>query len=75
MAHCVHSLVDDTEISNEDLDKLEDGLAYVYSVIGDDTILTAAEIKEALWYYYFDREETINWALGKIRSREEERRR
>lgn len=58
--------VDETEISNEDLDKLEDGLAYVYSVIGEDTILTATEIKEALWYYYFDREETINWALGKI---------
>ena len=42
----------------------------MYSVIGEDTILTAAEIKEALWYYYFDREETINWALGKIRSKE-----
>ncbi|KAF1796536.1 hypothetical protein FB192DRAFT_1404960 [Mucor lusitanicus] len=58
--------LDETEISNEDLDKLEDGLAYVYSVIGEDTILTASEIKEALWYYYFDREETINWALGKV---------
>ncbi|KAK4517031.1 uncharacterized protein ATC70_000359 [Mucor velutinosus] len=57
---------DETEISNEDLDKLEDGLAYVYSVIGEDTILTATEIKEALWYYYFDREETINWTLEKI---------
>ncbi|KAL9546519.1 hypothetical protein MBANPS3_006616 [Mucor bainieri] len=55
--------LDETEMSNEDLDKLEDGLAYVYSVIGEDTMLTASEIKEALWYYYFDREETINWAL------------
>lgn len=51
-------------MSNEDLDKLEEGLAHVYSVIGDDTFLTAKEIKEALWYYYFDREETIEWALG-----------
>ncbi|KAG2202155.1 hypothetical protein INT46_005793 [Mucor plumbeus] len=56
--------IDETEISNEDLDKLDDGLAYVYSIIGEDTILTAKEIKEALWYYYFDREETIDWALG-----------
>lgn len=64
--HCIRFVVDETEISNEDLDKLEDGLAYVYSVIGEDTILTASEIKEALWYYYFDREETINWALGKV---------
>lgn len=56
--------VDETEMSNEDLDKLDEGLAYVYSVIGDDTFLTAKEIKEALWYYYFDREETVEWALG-----------
>lgn len=57
-------IVDETEMSNEDLDKLDEGLAYVYSVIGEDTILSAAEIKEALWYYYFDREETIEWVLG-----------
>jgi hypothetical protein len=54
-------------MTNEDLDKLDDGLAYVYSVIGEDTILTAKEIKEALWYYFFDREETIEWALGNKR--------
>ncbi|KAI8640367.1 P-loop containing nucleoside triphosphate hydrolase protein [Parasitella parasitica] len=53
-------------MSTEDLDKLDEGLAYVYSVIGDDTILTSREIKEALWYYYFDREETVNWALEHI---------
>jgi hypothetical protein len=52
-------------MSNEDLNKLDEGLAYVYSVIGDDTILSAAEIKEALWHYFFDTEETIEWALGK----------
>ncbi|CEP16060.1 hypothetical protein [Parasitella parasitica] len=60
--------IDETEMSNEDLDKLDDGLAHVYSVIGDDTILTAREIKEALWYYYFDREEAVNWALGNAHS-------
>jgi hypothetical protein len=52
-------------MSNEDLEKLDEGLAYIYSVIGDDTILGEREIKEALWYYYFDREETLEWALGK----------
>lgn len=55
-------------MSNEDLDKLDEGLAYILSVIGDDTPLTAKEIKEALWYYFFDKEETLEWALGKSNS-------
>lgn len=59
-------LVDENELSNEDLDALEDGLAYVRSVVGDDCPVPDIEIKEALWYYYFDREETVNWVLGKI---------
>ncbi|KAI7901246.1 HBS1 N-terminus-domain-containing protein [Cokeromyces recurvatus] len=59
---------DEDELSNEDLDKLDEGLAQVYSVIGEDTILSAKEIREALWYYYFDIDETIEWALGKLDS-------
>ncbi|KAI9476270.1 MAG: hypothetical protein EXX96DRAFT_293848 [Benjaminiella poitrasii] len=60
--------LDENELSNEDLDKLDEGLAHIYSVIGEDTILSAKEIREALWYYYFDTEETIEWALGNISS-------
>lgn len=52
-------------MSNEDLDKLDEGLVFICSVIGEDTVLSAKEIKEALWYYYFDREQTLEWALGK----------
>lgn len=52
-------------MTNEDLDKLDEGLAYIYTIIGEDTVLTAKEIKEALWYYFFDKEETLEWALGK----------
>jgi hypothetical protein len=59
-------IVNENELSNEDLDKLDDGLAYVYSVIGDDTSITGREIRDALWYYYFDYEETIGWALGML---------
>ncbi|KAI8087598.1 P-loop containing nucleoside triphosphate hydrolase protein [Gilbertella persicaria] len=65
--------LDETQLSNEDMDKLDDGLAYVYSIIGYDTFLTAKEIKEALWYYYFDREETVDWALDKIAAEEKKR--
>ncbi|ORX51594.1 hypothetical protein DM01DRAFT_1270681, partial [Hesseltinella vesiculosa] len=57
---------DESQLSNEDLEQLDEGLQYVYSVLGDDVPLTDVEIKEALWYYYFDKEETVDWALGKI---------
>lgn len=57
------AIVDETQISNEDADALEEGVAYVQSVVGDVPI-PALEIKEALWYYYFDREETVNWVMG-----------
>lgn len=62
-------LVDESQLSNEDLDALEEGLDYVYGVIGQDVPLTDVEIKEALWYYYFDKDETVNWALGKYKTR------
>ncbi|KAI8370105.1 hypothetical protein EDC96DRAFT_542875 [Choanephora cucurbitarum] len=64
---------DEEQLSNEDLDKLDDGLDYVYSVIGYDTFLTAREIKEALWNFYFDREETVDWALEKMAAEEKRR--
>ncbi|ORZ18623.1 hypothetical protein BCR42DRAFT_307275, partial [Absidia repens] len=58
--------LDESQLSNEDLDALEEGLDYVYGVIGTDIPLTDIEIKEALWYYYFDKDETVNWALEKV---------
>ncbi|KAI8334735.1 hypothetical protein BC941DRAFT_472662 [Chlamydoabsidia padenii] len=60
--------LDESQLSNEDLDALEEGLDYVYGVIGQDVPLTDVEIKEALWYYYFDKDETVNWALEKVAS-------
>ncbi|KAL0094235.1 hypothetical protein F4703DRAFT_1006305 [Phycomyces blakesleeanus] len=61
--------LDETELSNEDLEALDEGLSYVYSIVGDNCPLTDVEIKEALWYYYFDKEETINWAISTITER------
>ncbi|CAO3640610.1 unnamed protein product [Cunninghamella blakesleeana] len=57
---------DESQLTNEDIAALNEGLEYIYSVIGDNIPLTDTEVKEALWYYYFDKEETINWALEKI---------
>ncbi|KAI8394258.1 uncharacterized protein BYT42DRAFT_487140 [Radiomyces spectabilis] len=64
--------LDETQLSNEDLDNLEEGLSYIYSVVGENVPVSATEIKEALWYYYFDREETVNWVLEKIAKYEAE---
>ncbi|KAI7870745.1 P-loop containing nucleoside triphosphate hydrolase protein [Spinellus fusiger] len=58
--------LDEAQMSAEDLDALEDGLIYVYSVVGEDIPMTNVEIKEALWYYYFDREETVKWVLDQV---------
>lgn len=56
--------MDESQLSNEDLEALEEGLAYVHSVVGDNLPVPDVEIKEALWYYYFDKEETVNWVVG-----------
>ena len=59
--------MDEGDLSQEDRANLADGLAHVLSVVGGDDIpVSDTEIKEALWYYYFDREETINWVIGKF---------
>ncbi|KAI8145405.1 P-loop containing nucleoside triphosphate hydrolase protein [Fennellomyces sp. T-0311] len=58
--------LDETQLSQEDRAQLDEGLSYVLSVVGEDIPVTDFEIKEALWYYYFDREETVNWVVEKI---------
>ncbi|KAG1138419.1 hypothetical protein G6F37_010530 [Rhizopus arrhizus] len=58
---------DESELTNEDLDLLDEGLEYIESVIGEDNgILSSRQIKEALWYYYLNKEETLEWALDEI---------
>ncbi|KAG1502354.1 hypothetical protein G6F47_001239 [Rhizopus delemar] len=58
---------DESELTNEDLDLLDEGLEYIESVIGENNgILSSRQIKEALWYYYLNKEETLEWALDEI---------
>ena len=60
--------MDETDLSEKDRIELADGLAHVLSVIGNEDIpVSDMEIKEALWYYYFDREETVQWVIGNIK--------
>lgn len=57
------------ELSEEDRAAMDEGVAHVYSVIGDDTSISLQTIQDTLWYYYFDKEETVNFLLGKSISR------
>jgi hypothetical protein len=51
-------------MTEDDRAAMDDGVAHVYSVIGDDTSVSLQTIQETLWYYYFDKEETVNFLLG-----------
>lgn len=44
-------------------DQLYSGLADIRESI-PDTVASDREIKDALWYYYFDVEKSLNWVLG-----------
>lgn len=60
--------MDEGDLNDEDRQELENGLSHVRNIVGEDIGISDTEIKEALWYYYFDREETVNWVFGKITS-------
>ncbi|KAF7731825.1 HBS1-like protein [Apophysomyces ossiformis] len=64
--------LDETQLSNEDVEALEEGLAYIRGMVQNSDFIPDVEIKEALWYYYFDKEETLNWVLDKV-AKEEKR--
>jgi hypothetical protein len=47
-------------------EQLETGLAQVRSVLGESSVqFSDKEIKETIWYYYFDTEKAIDWLLCK----------
>lgn len=41
------------------------GLSNVQAVLGPNSGVTDKEIKDSLWYYYFDEEKVVGWLLGK----------
>lgn len=43
--------------------QLVSGLTAVQSVLGPSSGITEKEIKDSLWYYYFDTEKTIAYLL------------
>ncbi|ORE07289.1 hypothetical protein BCV72DRAFT_304709 [Rhizopus microsporus var. microsporus] len=55
---------DESQLTNEDLDLLYEGLDYIHDAVGKNDVLSDRQIKETLWYYYFNKEDTLDWALG-----------
>jgi hypothetical protein len=45
---------------------LEERLIEVRQLLGDQHNIPDKEIRETLWYYYFDLEKTVAWLLGNI---------
>lgn len=43
---------------------MEARLLDVRCLLGDQHDIKDAEIRETLWYYYFDVEQTVAWLLG-----------
>jgi elongation factor 1 alpha-like protein len=41
------------------------GLKRVREVLDASSGITDDEIRDALWYYYFNVEKTVNWLVGK----------
>ncbi|KAG8716321.1 Hsp70 suppressor, GTPase facilitates ribosomal subunit dissociation [Ceratobasidium sp. 423] len=56
---------EDEEMTGEQKDQMATGLAQVRSVLGDkdESGIDDKQIKDALWEYYFDVEQTISWLL------------
>lgn len=43
---------------------MQAGLAHIRSVVGSTSLISDEEIESTLWYYYFDKEKSVNWILG-----------
>ncbi|KAJ2251191.1 hypothetical protein GGI13_003919 [Coemansia sp. RSA 455] len=54
------------DVSEEDQARLIKGVEAVKCAIGSDTGIEDREIKESLWYYFFDEEATIAWLQNQI---------
>ncbi|KAH9927122.1 HBS1 N-terminus-domain-containing protein [Epithele typhae] len=53
------------DLSNEDYDKLMSGLEHIRAILGDEkhSPITDAEIKDALYHYYFDVEKSAAYLI------------
>ena len=43
---------------------MESGVTSIRAILGENTPVTEQDIKEALWNYYFDVEQSVTFLLG-----------
>ncbi|RDB20476.1 HBS1-like protein [Hypsizygus marmoreus] len=60
------------EMTEEQRAQMLDGLEHVRAVLGGEEVsgLSDKDIKDALWEYFFDQEQTIQWALEEQQRRQ-----
>ncbi|KAJ2933462.1 hypothetical protein H1R20_g3628, partial [Candolleomyces eurysporus] len=58
------------ELTAEQEQQMNQAFDQVQAVIGDSVISELSEraVREALWEFYFDVDQTVEWALGKYAS-------
>ncbi len=68
---CAVLILRQQSCSETPTDQLMNGLAHIRRMLGDEdhSRLTDADIKDALYHYYFDVEQATNWLLGKCACR------
>lgn len=45
---------------------METKVAEVLQLLGDNHEIKESEIRQTLWYYYFDIDQTVSWLLGSL---------
>jgi hypothetical protein len=48
------------------LARMEKSLIEVRRILGDENGIRDSDIRETLWYYYFDVEASVAWLLGTL---------
>ncbi|RKP04881.1 HBS1 N-terminus-domain-containing protein [Thamnocephalis sphaerospora] len=54
------------ELNDEQEEEMQVAVAQVRSVLGEDAPVTEKSIRSALWYYYFDVDDSVAWLLGEL---------
>ncbi|KAL1915350.1 uncharacterized protein VTP21DRAFT_6808 [Calcarisporiella thermophila] len=54
------------DLTEEEYAQMQDGIAYIQSILPEDSHVPVKEIEDTLWYYYFDKEQSANWILDKL---------
>lgn len=67
IAALIIGCVCDTDMDPEQRAQMESGVESVQAMLGPDSPITETQIRDALWNFYFDIEESVTFLLGAYR--------